>query len=938
MKFLPWAASALPFAVLLLLLVIPYPPARIQIGLEGVDPKLLTGPVVKKGGPAQETLVVKVPGGSLDGGLARLRGSFTLSFRITIVSQIGPSVPAQVEISVPSTRDVFTIWFDQSSRKIWVGERLGQLRWGFRKVLAEYETGVEYRFEVERYREVLRVSLRAPSTNVDHVFEDVSVLKHEVVGVRFSATSLGGKAESRFSEIQVSSPALLDKTAYGFVADLPLRAPEPSSDGWWAKAPMSGLRFSPGHEFVSTTLITSPTAFAASFKVRVLGEAGSVQPFQFGVWDPVSHDTFSVWFSSGGQDVQAGARKIDETWLFTESLGKYELGKSYSFTVTVHRGEQGSIRLVIPELGINRTYTAIPVLRHGMLSLTLGADASKGKSAAVVTDIRMVMPSQPYYTYLAEPDFLFSVVRPGIVLFLLFAVVPAVATALKQRPSAFGWSRLISVLKQGIRLRVLVALLMTALFLQLLMVPIGQHPYDLFTMKAFAYVIRHYGLHALYPLTTALPSGQAVGIDVSLINLVMPYPPLSGYVFGAAGYIFELLSRDFDFSHWLLALLIKIPWILSLEAGGIMIYAFTRRSLLERRRFREAEVLPFVLAAAYIFNPGLNLAAAVWGQFETLTAFLYGLALVAGLAKRPTLAWCALLLALISKQAPIVQAPFVAVLIWQANGLKNSMASLARALGVFGLVLLPWLWVGYTPRFLFNITLGHNVANVLSSRPLGVADWQLSVGTGTYNIWPLVTAYFDRASGFARYTVSLNTRLPSLGLTYGQLGVLIALSLLGFLGLFALWHRRRVFAKEAVFLLVAVALLTVYTWVTNVHERFLGYVFLPLLLSYPIWNRKAAFWLIVGVLTTAYSASIYGTLVLTAQWFPSTASRLLSSRNWLNGIAVHALTDDLVITTFSLASIGMFFTLLAYLIYSVSRLRRDAAIPSPRREEEIQGG
>ena len=292
----------------------------------------------------------------------------------------------------------------------------------------------------------------------------------------------------------------------------------------------------------------------------------------------------------------------------------------------------------------------------------------------------------------------------------------------------------------------------------------------------------------------------------------------------------------------------------------------------------------------------------------------YTLAIVCALTKRPTLAWVTLLLAAMFKQAPIVEAPFIALIILFNNGPKSGLLSLGKALLGVILALVPALWTGYTPRFLFTITAGQNVANVFSSAPPGVPEWARIVAYGTYNIWPLITGFVDNASGWGRYATPAATQFPWLGLSYVRLGTLLtSATLVVLLGL-GLRYRRRVLSGHGPYLYVALVLLTVYMFMAGVHERYFAYVFLPLLLSYPAWRNRTTFFSVLSCFTILYAVSIYGTLVLTAQGFPGTSPLLSPTAHYMNRLAMKALTSDWVITIYSSLNLAAYAFLLAHFV------------------------
>ncbi len=640
-----------------------------------------------------------------------------------------------------------------------------------------------------------------------------------------------------------------------------------SADGRRIRGPAQGIHFEVEGDSASITMGTTGAAYVLSLNARVQDAEGPVTPLWVEVYDTSSPEVFVVAFVEQGRGIHARAGRGGR-YIVDDFLGHYDRGAAYSVELEVSPGPDGHIALRIPEIGVQRRYDAVPVARSSLVSLAVGSNALGGRAIGEVTAIRTVAPDQPYHTYVARPGFVSNVVRPAIVMVLALTVACSGVVLWRRRTTLReGFTRMRRLpipLRSTVLILVVVALVAGVYFA---LAPFSGHPYDLFGAKLWSYVLSQYGLSVLYPLSSLLPSGEAFGLDRSMVNVVMSYPPLPAYVLKPVGLLYSAVSPDFVLSSRLLTLLVKAPWILMSVTGGALVFIMVRDSLREQGRESEVRWVP----ATQVGTLGLVMVldTALWGQFEGVAILGYAVAAMFALRRRPGLAFVALLLTMSLKQAPIVMAPLVALLIVSRSGLRDSLRGLGIGLFACAVIWLPALWAGYTPRFIFNITMGQNVLNVLSLHPTGVPDWANIVGYGTYNVWPIVTVLFDGASGWGRYTVQALREIPWIRIDYHMVGTGLALAaLLALLGVTLRW-RDRVLGTRLVFLCLALAVLSVYTFMTGVHERFLAYALLPLALSYPVWHNRRHHLLLFGALAVLLGLSLLGTLALTSEWYPN---------------------------------------------------------------------
>ncbi len=96
--------------------------------------------------------------------------------------------------------------------------------------------------------------------------------------------------------------------------------------------------------------------------------------------------------------------------------------------------------------------------------------------------------------------------------------------------------------------------------------------------------------------------------------------------------------------------------------------------------------LGLLLASVYLLNPISLIDGAWWGQVDSLGVFIFLLAIVAALTKRPTLAGVIYMVALMTKLQNMIYGPLFFLFIWQTMGYQGIVRSIAgSALAFFGL-------------------------------------------------------------------------------------------------------------------------------------------------------------------------------------------------------------------------------------------------------------
>jgi GT2 family glycosyltransferase len=459
-----------------------------------------------------------------------------------------------------------------------------------------------------------------------------------------------------------------------------------------------------------------------------------------------------------------------------------------------------------------------------------------------------------------------------------------------------------------------------ALPLQIWFIAWGSQPYDLFTAELWGYLGTHFNVVSMYSVSPVVPGGKGT-FETSFLGSVYPYPPLSAYLYLAAGELAELIPGGSSLPSQSVGYLLKSFSLVFLEVTALVIALELRRAHLRDRWV----VAGFAMVA---FNPGLLLGSVVWGTFDIVVALMLLLSVSSLRRQAWTWAWFFLFLALFTKQTALLFLPLALPIVFVRAGLWRAIRSGATAfIGVF-FTILPLLLLGLSPALVFNSTVGSSVLNVPTTSPTGIAQWQLIVSNGDYGIWPLITALRNGQHGLARLQYPDYLPNQAFGLPYVDVGLVLAA--VGILALWLiLWRRARStgFGDEWPLLLV-VSFFWCFEVLTRLSPRYLAIAIpLSLVIWLPVNSRR------IGVaLTTALSAisaiSILSVLSLTTAQVPAAGLAPL-------GTMVSFFVSDNFITALSLAQlltlVGSFLVLVVLLVTDHFPLapRKLASPPEP---------
>jgi hypothetical protein len=631
-------------------------------------------------------------------------------------------------------------------------------------------------------------------------------------------------------------------------------------------------------------------------EVTINHQSEGSMPVQISIWDPLTSDSFSVYFLFP-DTVYVGTRKSIDKWESIIEVGKYSINSTYRLSILFKPNS------VITFTFSNSTWSNTIVIKNAtilerpMVNLSIFA-SSKAGSIATLKNYRVIIPTQTYYNY-----FVGSLKD---ILYIIYACIAILAIFAFRSEFCLVFNKtrgLVKNIKYFIRTRkesyIFFAILLFSFLLQAFLSTVGSHPYDMFTQKIWAYIISYYGLGGLYPISLITPSGRASG-KPSIVNSYYPYPPLLGYYYMFIGKIYSSFYPSFEFNTPYLSFLIKLPLIIITLFVGCLIFSFIKKKV----------GLKFALLLMLIFtvNPALILNTVVWGQNDIFLAlFLICSLLTFKISVTASLFF--LILSLLTKQTAIPPVVLMLILMIKKYGFKKILTSITFPLTCIFLLLFPYLYSGYSLLFIINVSIGDKVFNKIArEQALGIPEWQKVVSGGAYNIWPIMTFVFNHQLGWSRFTYPDFSSNQIFRTTYNKFGLyLTSFFFILILLLSLISSKTRNDNEEAkIAYMLYLIVFSSYLFLTRMHERYLFLTIPFLIIAFPWIKNKKIFIMLYGSLTLTFFLSIYAILSLTATWVPQFLPNFIPNANPFNSLAFLFTSNDFLISTLSIVNILIF--------------------------------
>ncbi|MGI8486639.1 MAG: hypothetical protein ACR2OU_20575 [Thermomicrobiales bacterium] len=366
---------------------------------------------------------------------------------------------------------------------------------------------------------------------------------------------------------------------------------------------------------------------------------------------------------------------------------------------------------------------------------------------------------------------------------------------------------------------------------RLLVAPFLGHKYDVRAYLSWTEYLQHNPLSTFYGANLGTPPDHMPG------DLM---------IFAAIGRIAPATFPGFSFESWYAELIIRLVPILSDVLIGVLIYFFVRR--------RVDVHTALVAASLAIFNPGLFTVSAIWGQWDSFAAvILLGIIMLA-LRGHSLIIWPLLMyLVLIKPQYAIfgllilvhlVRLAFSGEPVYDERARKSPLR-LARDIAAgFPLSLL--VFIGINFPFSVGFPGQANMKWSIQDRVRFAIDRYDDVTLGALNIWTL----FGKSLGDPDGAMLIGN------ISYATAGrILLVVALLGAIVVTSLIAP----ADWALLCGCFIAAMSIYSFPTRVHERYMMPAIVMLLMMWPLAQRLLP--IVIG-LSLTYTAS----LILAMWW------------------------------------------------------------------------
>jgi hypothetical protein len=656
------------------------------------------------------------------------------------------------------------------------------------------------------------------------------------------------------------------------------------------------------------TTITTTSSFNVTFNAAVIKQSESSMPVQVALWDPITSDAFSIFFSYPNT-VYCGTRKSSNNWETIIEMGKYSTNSSNVLSISFEANKRITFSFSNSTWSNETVINSGAILQRPMVNLSFFSSSSVNESVSIFDNYSVVIPTQSYYSYFVGSlkGWLF-LVYAGISGLIVFAFKAEFLTLFRKSRASLKRLKWFSIGSKDRNW--LLAIIFVSIFVQMIFSTLGSNPYDIFTQKVWAYTTSRSGFEGLYPVSLLVPSGSA-RFGWSVVNSYFPYPPLQSYPYLLVGQIYSLFSPAFNFSSPFLSFLIKLPSFLVTALVSCLIFFFVKKQV----NSKYAILLTFLFA----IMPGLVFDTAIWGQPDVMLAFLMICSILTFEFSSPASLFF-LVASLLTKQTAVFPAALLFLFILRKHGLRKTLYGSVFAVGCVFLLLLPFLYSGYSLSFIANVSVGDKVFNIASAQPLGVPEWQKTVSGGAHNIWPIISHFSNNQIGWLRFTYTDSATNQILGIPYVSFGLfLLLLSFISVfvLGFISLRNKRQVTAKIAFFSYLSV--FSLYLFSTRMHERYLFLTIPFLILSFPWFKNRKIFAALFASLSATFFISMYSNFVLASTWVPQSLPNFLPSSNPLNSVAFLFVSNDLGISALCIANILIFAFSMVFACFQLNR-------------------
>lgn len=598
-------------------------------------------------------------------------------------------------------------------------------------------------------------------------------------------------------------------------------------------------------------------------------------PVQIKLWSPRTNDMFAIWYTSTPDNrvftgISTRTSSGETQWNETNYVTHYSLGQSYHYKIEFRKGSY--IKATISNSTWHYLYAVnsnsfSSIFDEDRLALTFFASVYNGSSLSSFRNLVVTTPSDNPYVSFASDQWLpiiYSVVIAGAVILYGKDIYALGKRAFLLVPKFFKNKRSMNKRNYKVFLTMIVVFLVSLpLFF------LGNHPFDIYSEKAWIYITARYGLRSLYPLSFITTAAPAFGGD-PYMEAAFPYPPLIGYFFYSIGAFHNAFLSGFSLRSFSLEFMIKLLNLIFVLLTGLLLYV-TSRKIEGNGTFAFSSMRWWVMNPAVLFN------VAVWGETDGILAFFLLSAAVSLEFDKSTLAWILMGVSILTKQMTLIPVLFMAIIALKRNGIRKTILDASVGVTVAFITVLPYFLLGYSPTLIVDPTL----RKALEASTVSFSEKVMSiVSRDACSIWPLAT-FFEGQKGGDRFTYSDLALVSNLGVNYLNLGLILFGACATALVLLVAFSKRTALKKHYFFAILTGSTLASLLLPTRVANRYFLFAILFLILSRKRLGTSLHRFAL-GIISVTTFASMYGTLLSISLAHPDLLPYFAPSRNFLN--------------------------------------------------------
>jgi len=655
-------------------------------------------------------------------------------------------------------------------------------------------------------------------------------------------------------------------------------------------------------------------------------------PAQIKLWCPGTNDMFAVWYTSTPDNqvftgVSGNAPSGETQWNETNYVTQYSLGQSYHYKIEFRKASY--IKATISNSTWHYLYevdsnSSCAILNGDRLALTFFASVYNGSSLSSFRNLVVTVPSDnPYVSFVSDQR-----------LPIIYSVIIIVVVVLYGKDTYAIGKRTFLLLSKFFKDREYMnkrnrKVFLTVIGTVLVSVPLfflGNHPFDVYSEKAWIYITSRYGLRSLYPLSFITTAAPAFGGD-PYMEAAFPYPPLIGYFFYSIGLFHSVFLPGFSLHSFSSEFMIKLLNLVFVLLTGVLLYVTSRR-------IEGNESFAFSSMLWWVVNPAVLFSVAVWGETDGILAFFLLSAAVSLEFNRSTLAWILMGVSILTKQTALIPVLFIAIIALKRNGIRKTVLDASVGVTAAFLTVLPYFLLGYSPTLIVDPILRKS----LEASTVKLSESAMSiVSRDAFSIWPLVT-FFEGQKGGNRFWYSDLVPISNLGVSYLNLGIILFGMCATALVLLIAFSKRTALQKDYFYAILAGSTLASLLLPTRVANRYFLFAILFLILARK-WLGTPLNRFVLGIMSATTFASMYGTLLYIAFAHPHLLPCFDPSLNFFNKLLLKTYENfpgilDVAITVGCLLNV---YVLLITLKPSFSSMREQLRRGKRDKNEDVLG-